>query len=100
MARSFEVHHTLIGVVTLARRCNDSTAFAVIVDPARRKLRIDGGLLDSEESEASSSGLRRLTARYPSDALAADASGFSLFLTAHRRAEGRVTTIPSVSGTG
>ncbi len=97
---AFEEHHTLIGVATLTRRCNSSAALVVIVDRARRKLRIGSDLLHAAVSEAGSAGLRRLTASYPSDALAADALfSSSPFLTARRRADGRVTIVLFVPAT-
>ncbi len=97
---AFEEGHTLIGVATLTGRTDASATLVVVVDPARRKLKIGSDLLHSAVARASSAGLRRLIVTYACDAVGADALFRSLsLLSARRQAQGTVTTVLFVSAT-
>jgi GNAT superfamily N-acetyltransferase len=99
---AFEEGRTRIGAATLTGRTDPSATLVIIVDPARRKLKIGSDLLQAPVTQAAAAALRRFVVTYASSSAAAADALFrsSPLVSARRQAQGRVTTVPFVPGPG
>jgi GNAT superfamily N-acetyltransferase len=85
---------TLVAVAALGERNGAGAALTLVVDPARRKLRIGSDLLDRAVAEAAALGVRRLLATYAAGTAGVEALlRSSELLQARRRAGNTVTAL-------
>jgi len=91
---AFEEDLTLIGAAVVGDQRGSGARLALVIDPARRKLKIGSDLLHVVVTEASGRGIQRLRVSYPEGATGADALiRSSALLAARRRVGGDVTTV-------
>jgi len=96
---AFEEDQTLIGVAAVGDQDDANAFFVIVVDPARRELKIGSDLLHAaiEATEAIAAveapGIRRLRTIYRQSAAADRLLDSSGLLVARRRAGGEVTAV-------